>query len=266
MRQVFKQFTGHLSAIPAIRPLCSDPNSGCDTLKTSKIIASLAILTSISGLSNQASAQSVTQNVVQLSASAVVELQQDTLSISLTTTKEGTDAASVQSQLKTALDAALTEAKKFAQSGQMDVRTGNFSLYPRYGGNGKLNGWQGTTELVLQGRDFARISSTAGKVQTMTLGNVSFSLSREQRLKAEGEAQAMAIERYKAKAADIAKSFGFAGYTLREVSVNANDQDYAPRPRMMAMAAKAMADEAPVPVEAGKATVQVSVSGAVQLR
>jgi predicted secreted protein len=206
------------------------------------------------------------QNVVQLSASGSVEVQQDLLSISLNTTRDGPDAGTVQNQLKLALDSALAEAKKAAQPGQLDVRTGNFSLYPRYGRDGKITNWQGTTELLLEGRDFARISSTAGKIQTMTLGNVSFGLSREQRARVEGEAQAMAIERYKAKAAEIAKGFGFAGYTLREISVNANDQGYGPRPRLMAMEAKGAAADMAVPVEAGKSTVLVTVSGSVQLK
>ena len=95
------------------------------------------------------------QNVLQLSASGQVEVQQDLLSLSLTTTREGSDANAVQSQLKTALDAALAEARKAAQPGQMDVRTGNFSLYPRHGRDGKISGWNGTAELVLEGRDFA---------------------------------------------------------------------------------------------------------------
>ena len=206
------------------------------------------------------------QNVVQLSASGSVEVQQDLLSISMNTTREAPDAGTVQNQLKVALDAALAEAKKSAQPGQLDVRTGNFSLYPRYARDGKINGWQGTAEMVLEGRDFARISTVAGKVQTLTMGNVVFSLSREQRTKVEGEAQSIAIDRFKAKAADIAKGFGFGGYTLREVSVNANDQGFVPRPRMMAMEAKAASSDAPVPVEAGKSTVLVTVSGSVQLK
>ena len=204
--------------------------------------------------------------MVQLSASGSVEVQQDLLSISMTTTRDGPDAGTVQNQLKVALDAALAEAKKSAQPGQLDVRTGNFSLYPRYARDGKINGWQGSAELVLEGRDFARISTVAGKVQTLTLGNVTFSLSREQRTKVEGEAQGIAIDRFKAKAADIAKGFGFGGYTLREVSVNANDQGFAPRQRAMAMEAKAASSDAPVPVEAGKSTVLVTVSGSVQLK
>ena len=206
------------------------------------------------------------QTVAQLTASGSVEVQQDLLSISMSTTRDGADASAVQTQLKQALDTALTQAKQAALPGQLEVRTGNFSLYPRYGKDGKINGWQGSTELVLEGKDFARITTTAGKIQTMTLGNVSFALSREQRAKVEGDAQTQAIERFKSKALEISKGFGFTGYTLREVTITANDQGYIPRPRMMAMAAKADMTESAVPVEAGKSTVQVNVSGSVQMR
>ncbi|MBA3058216.1 MAG: SIMPL domain-containing protein [Gammaproteobacteria bacterium] len=230
-----------------------------------KLIAIGALLTGASGLFAQQNASPPVQNVVQLSATGSVEVPQDMLSIAMSTSRDGVDASVVQSQLKSALDAALVEAKKVALAGQLDVRTGNFSLYPRYGRDGKPSGWQGTAELILEGRDFARISSAAGKIQTLTVSNVSFSLSREQRTQVEGDAQSMAIERFKARAGDIARGFGFTGYTLREVNVSANDQGYTPRPRMMAMEAKAVSD-APVPVEAGKTAVLVTVSGSVQLK
>ena len=233
---------------------------------TIKSVAACAMMTLAGSLFAQQGAAAPLQNVVQLTASGSVEVGQDLLSITLNTTREGADANAVQTQLKTALDAALGEAKKSAQPGQMDVRTGNFSLYPRYGRDGKSIGWQGSTELVLEGRDFARISSTAGKIQTLTLANVSFGLSREQRAKVEGEAQSMAIERFKARATEIARGFGLSGYTLREVNVSADDQGFAPRPRVLAMQAKAMVADAPVSVEAGKTTVLVTVSGSVQLK
>jgi len=205
------------------------------------------------------------QNVALLSASASVEVQQDLLSMTMSTTRDGTDSATVQNQLRLALEAALAEAKKTAQPGLMDVRTGNFSLYPRYGKDGKINGWQGSTELILEGKDFPRITAAGGKIQTLTLGNVGFALSREQRARVEGDAQAQAIERFKAKALEVTRSFGFSSYTLREVSVNANDQ--APvRPRMMAMEARAAMSDLPIPVEAGKAAVLVNVSGSVQMK
>jgi predicted secreted protein len=231
-----------------------------------KIIAACAIWMGATAIFAQQATAQAPQNVVQLAAIASVEVAQDLLTLSMNTTRDGTDANLVQGQLKAALDAALSEAKKAAQPGQLDVRTGNFSLYPRYGRDGKISGWQGTVEMVMEGRDFARISATAGKIQSLTMGNLSFGLSREQRARVEGEAQAVAIERFKLRANDIARSFGFAGYSLREVSVNANDQGFAPRPRVMALAAKVAMSDSPVPVEAGNSTVVVSVSGSVQLK
>jgi predicted secreted protein len=206
------------------------------------------------------------QNVLQLQTSGTVEVQQDLLQVRLTTARDGTDPAAVQGQLKAALDAALAEARKTAQPEQMDVRTGNFAIYPRNNREGRITGWTGTAELLLEGRDFARITQAAGRIQTLTLGGVSFGLSREQRTKVEGDAQAQAIERFKAKAAELAKAFGFGGYTLREVAVNASDPGFQPRMRMVAQDAKAGAAESAVPVEPGKSAVTVTVSGSVQLR
>lgn len=231
-----------------------------------KSVAFCALMTGTSALWAQQVQNPPLQNVVQLSANGSVEVQQDLLSISMNTTRDGNDAGVVQSQLKTAIDAALAEARKVAQAGQLEVRTGNFSLYPRYGRDGKPIGWQGTAELILEGRDFPRISGAAGKIQTLTVGSVSFGLSREQRARVEGEAQGLAIERFKARALDIARGFGFAGYGLREVTVSANDQGFTPRPRAMSMEAKASMADAAVPVEAGKTTVLVTVSGTVQLK
>ena len=210
-------------------------------------------------------AQPDLQNIAQLSASATVEVQQDMLTIAMSTTRDGSDSAAVQNQLRVALEAALTEARKTAQPGLMEVRTGNFSLYPRYAKDGKINGWRGTTELLLEGRDFARITAAAGKMQTLTLGQVGFALSREARARVEGEAQARAIEGFKAKAALVAESFGFSSYTLREVSINTNDQGQV-RPRMMAMEARAVTSDVPIPVEAGSSTVLVNVTGSVQMK
>lgn len=233
-------------------------------LKTT--LTALVLAAAATVCSAQATVYPPPQNVLQLTATGTVEVTQDMLTLQLTTSREGSDAAVVQSQLKTALDAALGEARKSAQPGQMDVRTGNFALYPRHNRDGKISGWQGTAELVLEGRDFPRITQAAGRIQTMTIGSIGFGLSREQRAKVETEAQTQAIERFKARAAELARGFGFAGYTLREVSVHANEPGF-PRPMLGKAAMAEMAQSAsPVPVEAGKAAVSVVVSGSVQLR
>jgi predicted secreted protein len=233
-------------------------------MRTRTILAGCALAAAAAALPAQTLAPP--QNVLQLQASGTVEVQQDLLQMNLTTAREGTDPTAVQSQLKAALDAALAEAKKSAQPGQLDVRTGNFALYPRHNREGRISGWTGTAELILEGRDFGRITQAAGRIQTMTLGGISFGLSREQRSRVEGEAQTLAIDRFKAKAAELARGFGFSGYTLREVAVNANEPGFTPKLRMAAQDARVSSAEAAVPVEPGKSTVMVTVSGSVQLR
>jgi predicted secreted protein len=206
------------------------------------------------------------QGVVSLSTSASVEVTRDVLGVTFGTTKEGTDAASVQSQLKQALDAALAEAKKAARPGQLDVQTGNFSLAPRYTNKGVVNGWQGSAELIVEGRDMQAIGQLTGRITTLTISRVGYTLSRELREKSEAEVSGQAIARYRAKAADYAKQFGYSGYTIREVNVSTNEQQpmLAQAMRMKTMSAPASSDES-LPVEAGKGTVTVNVNGTVQL-
>ncbi len=205
------------------------------------------------------------QGVVSLSSSASLDVTKDLLSITFNTTREGSDAASVQPQLKQALDAALLEAKKAARPGQVEVQTGNFTLSPRYTNKGVANGWQGSAELIVEGRDMQAIGQLSGRITTLTINRVGYGMSRELREKSEGEVAAQAIARYRAKAADYAKQFGYSGYTIREVNVASNEQQPGPRPMMMqAKAMAASADDA-LPVEPGKGTVTVNVNGTVQM-
>lgn len=210
------------------------------------------------------------QNVVHLSAEASREVPQDLLTITLATLREGAEAAAVQTQLRQALDAALAEARKLARPGQLEVRTGAFTLGPRYaspkpGQAPTVSGWQGRAELVLEGADIAGISQLAGRLSGLTVARVGFGLSRTAREQAEAEVSAQAIDRFKGRAESYARQFGFGSYSLREVTVGGAETG-APLQQMRArvLAAPALMDESQ-PVEAGKATVSVTVSGSIQL-
>lgn len=221
-----------------------------------------------------ASAQGVTaepmRNVVQLSASGSVEVDQDWLQMTLSASREGADAAAVQRQLQQAVDAAMRHLRSQAQEqGQaMQVRSGSFGVYPRHGNDGKIKGWQGRAEVVLEGKDFARITQSAAQVEGMAVSNISFGLSKEGQQQVQEQAQGLAVDNFKHRAAVLAKQFGFSQYSLREVNVNS--QDSYPMPRMQragmvaASAKMEMADA--VPVEAGKTQVVVNISGSVQLQ
>jgi predicted secreted protein len=208
--------------------------------------------------------------VLNLSTTASVEVTKDILAIAFSVTREGSDAQSVQSGLKQALDAALAEARKVAKPGQVEVQTGNFSLYPRYAAPGKsgqpvINGWQGTAELMVQGKDIPAIAQLSGRIQSMSIARVGYTLSREAREKVEAEVSAQAISRWRAKAALMAQQFGYTGYSVREVHVATNDFGPQPVPMLMKSArAAGMADES-LPTEAGKGDVTATVNGSAQM-
>lgn len=206
-------------------------------------------------------------NVVTFSTTATMEVTRDLLTVVLAAVKDGPEAKAVQTALKQTLEAALAEARKSAQPQAMDVRTGEFSINPRYGKDGKINGWQGSAELILEGTDSARVAQTAGRMLGMNVVSVGYALSRKLREQNESQVTADAVGRFRSRAAELAQAFGFSGYSIGEVSVNSGEPIYAMKasaPRMRAMAAGA-ADEA-LPVEPGKGSITVTVSGSIVLK
>jgi predicted secreted protein len=127
-----------------------------------------------------------------------------------------------------------------------------------------MAGWQGSAELLVEGRDMPAIAQLVGRISSLTVQRVGYGLSRELRERSEAEVTGQAIARYRAKAADYAKHFGYTGYTIREVSVTASEPPGGPIPMMRAKT-MAMQEDAALPIEAGKAPVSVTVGGTVQM-
>ena len=206
------------------------------------------------------------EGVLTLNSSATVQVPNDWISVQFSTTREGADAAAVQADLKAALGAALSQARMVEKGdGHVEVQGGGFSLQPRLNAKGLVNGWMGTTSLWVQGRDMGTIAELAGRVQTMTVANLDYSVSREAREKVEGEVAAQAIARFRARAADYARAFGYTTFTVRETNVSVDGGQPVPRPfRMKAAMASSVGDA--LPVEAGSGSVTANVNGSVQLK
>ena len=209
------------------------------------------------------------EGVLGLSANASVDVVKDVLAVTFSMTREGSDANAVQAQLKQALDAAVGEAKKVARPGQLEVQTGNFSLYPRYApatssGRPTINGWQGSAELIVEGRDMAAIGQLTGRITTMTIANVAYRLSREASQRVEAEIVAEAIARF------VPRRRAIPGCSATAVTPCVRSRwrrasprvSPIPRPRMAAAASMSEA----LPVEPGKAVVTATVNGTIQMK
>ena len=230
------------------------------------VTLSPAVWASVLSLVPGEAAARAPERVVGFSASASLDVLQDWVSLSLAHQVEAADAGAVQRQLKQLLATALDRTRAPAAASQLELSTGALQVSPRYDQAGRMNGWTGRAELILAGRDFAAVSELAGKVPGMTVAQVRWSLSPALRQHTEEQVQAQAVQRFRAKARALTEQFGFKDYTLREVQVS---EDVAGRP-VQPMMARAMlasaADGAAVPLEAGRSTVSVSVTGTVQLR
>lgn len=224
----------------------------------------VGVLALLMGAAARAQGGDTPRNLMSLSASAAAEVTLDTLSITLAVTREGGEAAEVQAQLSTLIEAALAAARPGVRAGQVEVRTGPFSIGPRYAPRGGISGWQGRAELVIEGRDIPGVSRLAGRVQGLAVSRVSFSLSREARERVESEVAAQAIARFRERAQQHAQAFGFSGYVIRDVQVGTPEAPvFAAMPALRVAAAPGRSPDEPVPVEAGRTTVTSTVSGSV---
>lgn len=203
---------------------------------------------------------------ISLSAEASTEVVLDTLNVVLRAQREGADATLVQTQLKQVLDNALASARR-ERSETLEVTTGTFNLSPRYGREGRVNGWIGVAELQLKGRDTARIAALAGKLEGLTVQSVQHSLSPAARDQQESALTAQAIRQFRQRAGEIAEQFGYRGYTLVEAQVTRVENEEGGRPPILFMKAAAapMADAAPLPVEGGKGRLGVTVQGTIRM-
>lgn len=123
-------------------------------------------------------------NHLSLSASASIEVPMDELSVTLAVVREASEAATVQAQMSQVLEAALAEARRQARPGELEVRTGAFSLNPRYappparpapGYTPSIVGWQGRAELHLEGLDQRAVASLAGRLSGLSVARVGYS-------------------------------------------------------------------------------------------
>jgi predicted secreted protein len=217
-------------------------------------------------LNAQADTAPPVANQLSLSASASTEVTNDILVITFSTQREGVDPAAVQAHLTQAVNAALAEARKAAQPGQVEVSTGSFSVQPRYAPKGEAMKWQGVAELRAEGKDFDALTRLVGRIQTLSVASVGYRLSREARDKVQGEVSAQAIARFRSQAEAHAKAFGLSGVTLRAVEVSTGEAFAPPMPRFRVASAEMASAAPPLPVEAGKSSVTATVSGSVQMK
>lgn len=204
---------------------------------------------------------------LHLTASAQTEVRQDWLAVRLQARHQAADAAAVQLRLQALQDRALIAIRPEVNAEQLQLQTGSFRVYPRYGRDGKIQHWEGVSELIIQGRDVPRITRVAANIRDWAVADMHFQLSRQAREQAEQALMQEAIAQFNAKAQSLANGFGFKSFELHEVHLNGNAHN--PMPAMLRMTADGLHGgqvQPPLSAEPGLSPVSVNLSGAVRLR
>ncbi|MBX9607291.1 MAG: SIMPL domain-containing protein [Gammaproteobacteria bacterium] len=202
-----------------------------------------------------------TRNLVSLSVSAREDVQSDLLIVQLAAQHDGREQAKAGAQVNEDMTWAVGKAR---QVKGIKAQTQDYRSDPMYD-DGRIAGWQVRQGLRLESADHAALTALLGELQQrLAIESVSYGISDAARDVVDERLIAAAIKRYGARAAAVAESFGRKSYTL--VNVNIDHHGAMPPPVAYAGRALAMKAEAAAPtIEAGTQSVEVTVSGTIEL-
>ena len=205
----------------------------------------------------QTGAQHAAVDAVRFEAQATREIENDQLVAVLAAEAQGPDAAALADAVNRRMAAALKTAARYPS---IRLRSGNYQTVPRYREGGRMDGWQVSQELRLEGADFAAMTRLIGELQReLQVRSMAVRLAPETRRAAEDALVGEAIAAFRARAALVQQAMKARSYRIRSMEI-ATPGALPPQPlgEMRAYAA------APA-VEPGVSRVTVSVSGSVQL-
>ena len=206
-------------------------------------------------------------DVLDLDATVTSEVAPDLAVVTLAIVREGPDVAPLTKDVNEALARAFADAKAFAG---VTTASGGYSTFPRFESRGSQSvrtGWQVRAEIVLKSRDFDALGSLVGRLsQTLQIAGSGFEISPELRAREGASLIERGARAFQDRATAATRALGYAGYSIRQVTVGSAGQSGGGR-LFAAMEAGGMSAKsaAPLPIESGRVTLSLSVNGSVQM-
>ncbi|HWS75238.1 MAG TPA: SIMPL domain-containing protein [Quisquiliibacterium sp.] len=229
------------------------------------VLAALAALAAISFAPAPAAAAEATpaHPLLRLEAQAQREVTDDIAVAVFFVERDGPQPDALQAAVNPVLQSALAELKRDAS---LQVRSGRYLTQPRYGRDGRIEGWRVRGELIAESEDIAAVSkATATLAGRMNVASIGFRLSDAKRRQAEraltDEAAAQLYDRARA----TARALGFADVQLVEANLSSSGQPGVPMMRAAMAQGAAPAEATPVPLEPGRSQVSVTLNGTLKL-
>ena len=206
-------------------------------------------------------------DVLNLDATVTSEVAPDLAVVTLAVVREGADVAALTQDVNQTLARAFAEAKSVPS---VVAANSGYTTFPRYdsrGGQSTRSGWQVRAEIILKSKDFAALGTLVGKLSaTLQIAGSSFEISPELRAREDAALIERGARAFQEKANAAVKAFGYAGYSIRQITLGQAGQSGVPRPIPMARGAMVASDSAPLPIESGRVSLSLTVNGSVQMR
>ncbi len=199
-------------------------------------------------------------NRIHLSTDGQTELASDTIISTLYAEEEGSSPAPLADTVNKKIQWAVTLLKKHPK---IKLQTAAYTTSPVYQQN-RIKSWRARQSIELESQDMAGTSELLGELQSrLVLSNLRFALSPEAKNKADDALIAEALAAFNKRAQLVTDQLKRKAYKLVGVNISTSGQPIF-RQQNFAMAALSKSATAPG-VEAGEQTVQVTVSGGIEL-
>lgn len=236
-------------------------------MKLQKIFLFLPIiLSSVATSAENVEIDAGKASVFRFSTTVHRTVEKDLMHATVYSRKTGKTLPELKKTVSTNLNQVIEKAKQFPE---IEVEAEGIRNYVNYNNKGQIDGWTTEGQVYLQSKDFDAVAKILEELDgELAIGSVSFSVSPEKNAALEDEMTLEIIKQFQHKAEVIKKGLNARNYILADVQLNTpgGQQSHEIRP-MMQMEKTVFASSesrADIPLEAGKATISATASGAVK--
>jgi predicted secreted protein len=196
---------------------------------------------------------------VQLSASAQTQVENDTVIATLYAQEEGSDSVQLVNLVNKRIEEAIKHIK---QHDAIKLQTSGYSTTPVYHNN-KITGWRVRQSLRLESQEMTLMSPVLGQLQqTLSLQSMNFTVSPELKNTTDDRLIGQALTVFGQRAKNITSKLGRKNYKIVDINVSTQVDHYPRRNYQGAAMATRMAAPS---IETGEQTLQVTVSGQIEM-
>ena len=197
---------------------------------------------------------------VHLTASAQTQVDNDTVIATLFAQEEGSDAAQLANLVNERIATAVALVK---QHESIKLQTSGYNTTPVYHKD-RITGWRVRQTIRLESQDMTLMSEVLGQLQqTLNLQDIVFAVSPELKNRTDDELIAEALQVFEQRARNVIEQLGRKNFKIVDINVATGASPY-PQRRFEAAVMSASKMAAPA-IEGGEQTLQVTVSGQIEM-